>query len=50
MLGNKIDVEENKRVVRFFIERVWGIAANLRIDLVETSYDFLSVEGWNSLF
>lgn len=31
-------------------EKVWGIAANLGIDFFETGYDFLSVEGWYSLF
>lgn len=49
MLGNKIDVEENKRVVSLGVPEWCRPFVNEDTDIIKTGHDFLPVQGWDSI-
>lgn len=49
MLGNKIDVEENKRVVSHAIKVKMPVILILYLDHIEAGNDFLPSQGWDPL-
>jgi len=49
VLGNKIDVEDSKRVVSSFRQRLKSKIVNAAADIIKKSYDLLPVKRSNSI-